>query len=329
MTRKLLLIIFVVSPFLLVAQQTPYFHFFQQNWTFVNPAAVDKSFIFEENNPFILHASYRQQWIGIEDAPRIYYAGFEHKPAGDENFKWGFQFFGDQSGTLNTFGGYFNYGYALRFGRYGSRRLHLGLNAGVLRYGIDQQQLELKDPDDPVAIDARGTVYSDISAGIFYQSGRNYYVGISVPQLFTLDLHNLNEEGSFTPEKIPHLYFVVGGFLGGGEKCRSCPSADFILEPSLWVKYTPGINYFSLADNLPVSVDLQIRGYFREILWVGAGYGTNQHLAIDFGVNKPLPAILGDTNDKLRIGVGYNVPFQATGLDLGHSVEVNVAYSWH
>lgn len=329
MIKKLITLTLLLLPALLAGQQTPYFHFFQQNWTFVNPAAVDKSFIFKENNPFILHAGYREQWIGIKDAPRIYYVGFEHEPAGDENYKWGFQFFGDQSGTLNTFGGYFNYSYSLKFPNSRNKRLYIGLNAGLIRYGIDQTQVRLQDPDDPIVTNARDIIYTDFSFGVFYQSNQQFYAGLSVPQTFALDLDNPNDDGRFVPEKIPHIYLVVGGFLGTSSGCRRCPSSDFMIEPSLWVKYTPGVTYFSVSDDLPISADLQIRAYYQRVFWVGAGYGTNRHLAIDFGINKPIPAIIGDTEDRLRIGVGYTVPFQAVGLDLGHSVELSVAYSWH
>ena len=322
-----MLAILFLLPCWLAAQQTPFFHFFQQNWTFVNPAAVDKSFIFKEKNPFIAHAGYRQQWIGIEDAPRIYFAGFEHEPV-DENFKWGFQFFGDQSGTLNTHGGYFNYSYSLKFANTRNRRLYFGINAGVVRYGIALNQVRLQDPTDPVTVDARGTVYFDASIGVFYQDNQKFYAGISIPQTFSLDLAQPNGEGGFTPERIQHLYLVLGGFLGASNR-RRIYSTDFMFEPSLWVKYTPGLGYFSVADNLPISADFQLRAYYQKILWFGAGYGTNRHLAVDFGINKTMPAIIGDTEDRLRVGIGYTVPFQATGLDLGHSLEINLAYSWN
>ncbi len=326
--KKIITLLFLLPSLALLGQQTPFLHFFQQNWVWVNPAAVDKSFIFQEQNPFILHAAYREQWIGLEGAPRNYYIGFEHKPAGDENYKWGFQFFNERTGNIATYGGYFNYAYSIKFRNTRSKRLHFGINGGIIRYGIDPSTLKLKDPGDPIEVNNDDVLYADFSFGLFYQDYRQFYAGISVPQTFSLDLMANNESGGVVPERVPHIYFIAGAFIGESQYCGGC-DPTFLFEPSIWVRYTPGVTYYSIVDDFPLSIDFNIRGYLKRQLWLGIGYSTNQYLTIDLGINKGISSILGESQDRIRVGLGYNLPFQFGTVQLGHSLELNLAYSWN
>ena len=326
--KQFITLILLLQSLALFCQQTPFLHFFQQNWVWVNPAAVDKSFMFQEQNPFILHASYREQWIGVEGAPRNYYIGFEHKPAGDENFKWGFQFFNERTGNIATYGGFFNYAYSIKFRNTRSKRLHFGLNAGIVRYGIDPSTLKLRDPGDPIETNIDDIIYTDFSIGVFYQDNRQFYVGLSVPQTFSLDLDADNDSGSVVPERVPHIYFVAGGFIGESQYCGGC-EPNFLFEPSIWVRYTPGVTYYSTVDNLPVSADFNIRAYLRRQFWLGAGFSTNQYISVDFGINKAIGGLLGETEDRIRLGLGYNLPIPGERLQLGHSLELSLGYSWN
>ena len=326
MQNKFLLPLFLL-PCFLWSQQTPFMHFFQQNWIWVNPAAVDKSFIFNEQNPFILHASYREQWIGVDGAPRNYYIGFEHKPAGDENYKWGFQFFGEQTGNISSYGGYFNYSYSIKLPNSRSRRLYFGINGGIIRYGINRQGLKLKDPGDPVE-NGEDILYADFSFGLFYQGNRRFYAGLSVPQTFSLNVQANGDDSGIAPERVPHVYLVLGGFIGEADYCRNC-APDFLFEPSIWIRYTPDVPFYTILDQFPFSIDASLRTYFRGQFWFGAGYSTNQNLAFEVGINKGIKAILGDKEDKVRVGLGYNVPFLNNNLQLGHSIELNLAYAWN
>lgn len=306
---------------LAIGQQTPYLKFFQQNWTMINPAAVDKSFIFQEQNPFILHAAYREQWIGLEGNPRLIFTGFEHQPAGGENYKWGFQVFSDQAGTLSTYGGYFNYAYGIPLDRRRSHRLFIGMNGGLVRYGLNWRNLQLKDPNDPLDLIIKDVVYLDFNLGIFYQAGEKFYAGLSTPKSIFWQNTQIQSEERVKTNIVPVVYFIGGAFLGQPDQV--------LFEPSIWIRYSEGANYYTWFDQAPVSMDFNLRTYFRDRFWLGIGAGTNSQLSVDIGINKTLPGILGDTSDRLRIGMGYNIPVATNLLNLGHSLELSISYSWH
>lgn len=325
-----LLTAILLFPFAAFAQQSAYTTFYRQNWQLVNPAAMDKWQFFSNrhNSSWLMSSGYRAQWalrgLGGE-APRTFYASTEYAPGvngGRDVFnpiRLGFTFTNDRAGAFGTFGGRFNFAYYIQ-----NRQdfLHLGISGGFFSQSI-QGDLTLPD-GNTTAKDAVEKNYGDFSFGAFYRKrlhrakNNHFYAGLSVPQAFFI-----NQEGSLG-RGMP-VYAVVGSFLEMGPVDYAAIGSQrmIIVEPSLWVRYAAGIGYYSISQvaPLPFSVDADLRLYWRDRLWAGMGYGSNQQLSFEFGV---IPRINDD--NRLRIGTGFNLPAGRKYLNLGTSAELTMSY---
>lgn len=321
--------------------QLPYVQAFQQNWVWVNPAAMDRSYILPDarnRNPNNLNAALRQQWIGIEGAPRTYSLSFEHNPIvvrGNKslNIKWGGQLFSDQVGNFSNLGAYGNFVYSLKFSGTRNSRLFLGINAGLVNTGYGAlASNEIKDPNDLLleSVQGENVTFADLGFGLFFQQNRSFYAGLSAPRLINPVNVSLND-GSDLRFLIPRssfqrpLYFIAGGFIGSGPYQRK----SLILEPNIWIRYNPGQNFYTaFSGGSPLSLDFNLRSYFQQKFWLGVGYATHRQLALDFGIDLPVKF---STNyyDRIRIGIGSMLPFLSNNLNLGTSLELNLSYSWN
>ena len=316
---------------LIWCQQTPLTQFFQQNWISVNPAAIDRTFlIFEENNPFVFHASFREQWVGVKGAPRQYFAGFEHKPVGKAHFKWGMQFLGEQTGNITSNGVFFNYGYSIQLKNYSRRKIYFGINGGFVSYGIETDKLNIPDrANGDLNQLNNSTLGADFSFGVFYTHGNGFYAGFSVPQVLTFDLGEVANDDHISYDKNLSYHFVLGALLDVVKGIhKGIPK--FGLEPSIWVRHQPDVTFLTQGNPLPLSVDVNLRSYFMDNkFWLGAGYSTNRYLSMEVGLNQPISGILGSPQDRIRAGIGYSFPFMNENVQLGNSLEINLAFSWN
>lgn len=314
--------------FTALAQQTPYLSFYRYNWQVVNPAAMDKSFIFNEHRPFIISGNYRQQWIGLEGAPKFFYASMEHKPVNDQQFsypiKWGFQGFGDVTDGYETYGGYGNFSYFIPFLNPRGQFLHIGISAGIIQQktALDEGDFDIPEPD----LNANVKWYADFAMGVFYRHKREWYVGISSPQVLSPVLGQTDGKRWLPTERTHHYYLMAGGFIEGY-------NFEGILEPSLWLRYAPGLGYQTLGNDIPVSADLNLRyhSYARVdqvTYWLGGGVGTSKYAHLEAGINFPFEAIVNSAGDKLGVGFIFSLPFGQNGLNLGNSLELSVSYAW-
>jgi len=325
----------------LSAQQTTLTTFHRYNWQTINPAAVDRMQMFNEHRT-LLNAAVRQQWLGFEGSPTLYHLSFEHMPRVNRDFphqiKWGFSVFKDQAGEIGTYGITGNFQYYIRLSRGGKKFLHFGLSPSILRYQVAANQIQFKQ-DDPLSNVQINRLYGDFSFGIFYRQVNNrnktgFYAGISSPQTISTNLEKRDDSGFLAKERKLHLNLITGGFL---KPDRYSP---FSIEPSLWIRYLPGVNYSSLAENLPVSADVNVRIYYfydrgsNNSFWAGTGYGTNRNMKIEAGITLDKGQVFkgaGNTIDSdgaFRFGIGYELPMVSNGLNLGHSLDVNLTYAW-
>ena len=333
---KLILIAFVCAQ-----GQITHLQFFQQNRLLVNPAAVDREHILPEarnRNPNILQLATRQQWVGFDGAPKTYYVGFEHNPMvvpGDQiiNFKWAGYVYRETIGNFQNIAAYANFAYSLKFSNTQNSRLYIGINAGLVNSFYSQlEEGSVKDLDDVVvnAISGENAAYADFGFGLFYQQDKSFYVGVSMPRLISPLKVSLNEDLAseyLVPqsELLTPIYLVMGGFLGASDY----GSQEFVLEPSLWVRYTRNMLLYTNSSNgIPISADLNIRAYLQQKFWLGAGYSTNRHFSFDVGTDFSFSQTQLSC-DRVRVSLGTMVPILASGLNFGPSVELNLAYLWN
>ena len=299
---------------LLSAQQIPLFTQYREYHTLINPAAVTSDFLTYEYN-MSAGLSYRKQFAGIPNGIENQSGQFNWLSLKQKLLVSGF-LLRDKTGPSSTVGGYGRIGYILSYDPRKSG-FAFGLNIGALQYGIKVSDITFVDEGDVMATQNLTKVYPDVGFGAFYYTslgggweGDKIYAGVSVPQMFGLDL-NLRDasDNEFRMTRIQHFYAHIGLLKYINE--------NSFIEPSVWVKYVPGA---------PVNVDCNFRVQLSQILFLGAGYATSKDLHLEVGLQ--LGDILGMENKLLRLGYGFDRYFSQIGPVFGATHEINLVYSF-
>lgn len=330
--RYLCLAFLLTNALQLPAQQLGLYSVYRDNFQLINPAAMNHFYIAAsgEDHNFLFNTGLRQQWAGVEGAPLSFNARFEHAPYGT-SMKYGLFFQYDEifASTHLALSG--NYAYFIDLAGRGRdiRRLSIGLNAGLVQQRFDFDRIEFAAPDDaPQAFLTDNRVYADFAFGVFFLSaGGNQpriYGGISSLQTFTLNVNNEQEEALFAVDRIQHLYGLAGGVFPLGK--------SGYLEPSTWIRYTPGVSYDGFADRFPLSLNANLRYQLVESnfnsrrklygFWFGLGGATSKEVTVELGGLQ----IDGDENSTYKLGLAYT--FYLPGrISLGPTLELNGAFS--
>lgn len=245
--RPILLLLVLLVIFSVNAQQLPQLSQYQFNDYIFNPAVAGSRQTFE------LRSGHRYQWVGIQDAPRTFtLSGIS--PVGEKMGVGGY-LFTDNVGPTRRTGLQFSYAYHLRLNE--QLKLSLSLSAGILQFLIDGSKIQLHDPGDPAMDEQlRGQTVADAKFGFLLYHDR-FWFGASAPQILRNKVYFLDE--SETLSQMNDHYFVMGGYrLPLGE--------DFRLEPSFLVKY---------VSPVPPKLDLTATVHYRNTVWLGATYRTN------------------------------------------------------
>lgn len=316
---------------ILNAQLTPYQSFFQYNWQIINPAAIDKSYIYDEPREFIVSASYRKQWFGVANSPETYFVSVEHKSSGTKNrfssgVKYGFQAYRDKADDLSHNGFYGNFSYYFPIASSG-KFIHIGTTVGFLWQQLNLNPNDFKVPEQS-GFELPSRNFFDVNVGIFYRDKRKFYAGISIPQLLSLDFND-----GFAPseERQTQKFYnlILGGFIDSDTYDRFGNGSTWVIEPSIWLRYTPGLTFQSLINDRPFSGDANLKFHYNQTIWFGSGYSTNQFLNLEFGIGKELDGgVYGHNSDKITIGASWQIPTGNRHVRLGNSFEIRLAYSW-
>ena len=250
----------------LTGQQLPLFTQYRENTGLINPAALEPDYLAYSNN-FTVGASYRSQWNGLSGAPRTmtirgtYYAD---DYAGVTMMGGGY-LMRDQTGPISFTGAYGRIaGVITSDPTLGG--VILGLTAGLVQFGINTDNIIVRDKTDDLAMTGQNQLFPDVGVGVYayrYMStGRSassyVYGGVSMPQVLGLDLKVQNTSSDYYLQRVRHLYGLLGMYLFFDD--------NSFIEPSVWVKYAP---------NAPVNVDVNVRYQMPGSLWVGTGGSTS------------------------------------------------------
>lgn len=308
--------ILLLSAVQLSAQQLPNFTIYRDQWNVINPAALSNNYIINELN-FTVGGAYRRNWLNVNDAPQTQILNFE-MVLDDRNAVFGAHVINDRTGKLGQTGFYGNYAYILDMGGRSDRALVIGLGAGLVQYGAKLSEIDFPDLANRPGIDDN-LMYPDFSLGAFFYEEDQYYLGVSIPQVFGLDTRFVSENGRYDVKRLPHVYAVAGKyfdtFLGN--------STSF-LETSGWLRYVP---------NAPISVDLNARLQISELYWAGIGVGGAFGQKLSGSVRLETGFVLGEQvrieNGQFKIGFAYDQPLvEPLPRYFGGAFEVHLLYSW-
>lgn len=297
------------------AQHLPLFTQYRENLSIINPGAINHDYMLYEHS-LSFGVSYRTQWTDVENSPetQVLRGDYIFADNGAVGLIAGGYILNDQTGPTGMTGVYGRVGGILTDDPYYGG-LSLGLSFGLVQYRVNGSEIRLRELNDVLLGNDDSQLFPDVGFGVYYYkliSGgilddSRVYGGISVPQVFGLDLEFENDAGQYKLGRVQHFY----GLLGLYKYFRD----DSFIEPSVWIKYVP---------NAPVNVDFNLRYQFPGSFWLGTGLSTagNAHLEAGF--------LLGENlgfDNNFRIGYGLDYSFQSFGPTVGSTHEINLSYT--
>jgi len=292
--KKLLLVLYIITGVKSAeAQQQPQYTQYIINNYILNPALTGIE------NYTDVKISHRHQWVGLQDAPVTTYLTL-HKPLGKQDDRttatsfdmpgenprgrnfWqdyeaakphhgiGLKIINDRTGPLNRFAGYISYAYHI--GISARTSIAAGFEAGVQDIFLNRSKLDFgtTNPVDPAVYNS-GEINSlkpDFGAGIWVYSA-DYFIGLSAQQIIPQKIYFSDNTVKQQQSKlVPHLFATAG--------YRFFIDDDISMIPSVMLKY---------VQPVPVSIDINTKFQYRDLLWAGAGYRLKDGFNAMLGVN--------------------------------------------
>ncbi|MCB0635959.1 MAG: type IX secretion system membrane protein PorP/SprF, partial [Lewinella sp.] len=171
---------------------------------------------------------------------------------------------------------------------------------------------------------------ADFALGAFYlgvvPGGYRLYGGLSMLQAYQLHVsgERPGDNGIRAEDLVPHYYFLAGSVV-------NLTNWTFI-EPSVWMRYTPDVRYYSLGNfSVPVSMNLNVRYQMlqrrftqkRRIhgFWIGLGGATSREVMVEAG------GLMIQEQDKIyKLGLAYSFQLSSV-VQLGPTLELNGSFS--
>jgi len=255
------------------AQQTPHYTQYMYNMGIINPAYAGAS------ADISVGVLARQQWVGLEGTPETETFSFSARTF--DSVGMGFSVVQDKLGLLEDTNFNIDLSYTMVTSQYS--RLAFGIKGGFSNY-TNNLSLGLT-PDNDTYADLSGT-YPNAGFGFFFYT-KNYYFGVSIPQLFNTPKFRLDPNTYSSVLNEHQSYFGTFGYV-----FQINDNVKF--KPSTLIKYT---------SDLPLSVDLNVNVMFKEQIEFGVSYRYND------SVSAMAALILSK-----RFRVGYSYDYTLTNL---------------
>ncbi len=211
---------------------------------------------------FEMRSAHRNQWVGIQDAPRTFMLSATTPVSG--NMGIGGFLYTDHVGPTRRTGAQLSYAYHLRITD--GVRLGMGLSIGLQQFLIDGSKITFHDNYDPIMdTQLRGSTMPDASFSLYAYHER-WWAGFTVPQLLESKIW-FYDDADQTLSTLARHYYLMGGY-------RLPLGDDLRLEPSVLVKY---------VDPVPAKIDLTATLRYKDQLWLGATYRTNDAVSVMIG----------------------------------------------
>jgi type IX secretion system PorP/SprF family membrane protein len=223
----------------------------------------------------------RSQWVGIKGAPKSQFISM-NSPIKKKNMALGLHMSNDAIGSKNRTSFYGDYSYTLNFKHF--RKLNLGVSGGGEQLSIDNTKLIAHDPTDVQYLATFSQFKGNAGVGLYYYTER-FFAGLSVPRLFETSLKNnaVTLSNSFTKRH----YFLTAGYV--------FPVNSVVdLKTSVLVK---------MAENTPVTADVNANLFFYKKFWIGGMYRFNESVGINIAFQM-----------KESFMFGYSFDFVTNGL---------------
>jgi type IX secretion system PorP/SprF family membrane protein len=311
--KKVIIILFLgVIVRMASAQQMPLFSQYLYNKFMINPAVAGS------DGYTTINIAVREQWVGITRAPQTYSLSVQtrflkrgyilktsktgkqvFRPKTDAKVGLGGSIFCISSGLIQRSGAQMGYSYHMWLQK--ETQLSLGLSFNGYYFRINEKEVQLEDPNDPVLNSnlRRGIFVPDASFGV-YLLNRKYNAGFSANQLFGAVVKT--ENNAYASYNVKRIYYLFGsyGFIFGSE---------IEIRPSCIIR---------MSEQLKPQADLGLNISFDESLWVGLAYRTNGDLIANLGMRY----------SSLYIGYALDFSFNSIQRITYGTHEVNLAWKF-
>lgn len=310
--RYLLLLFFLWMNNAAIAQQLPSFLQNRDQQALLNPAALSNDYLIY-NRSFGVKLASRNYGLGDELAPKTGALSMHTIIRQDQGVQLllGANLLFDDEGFTQTLSPQLRV--AGVFSTNPDReKIVVGLAGGLSQFAIKTEDVRLVEEGDSKGLTGLTQWYPNVNLGFFYsrwlQNDDNFYVGVSIPQLFALNKTLVNEQGTYQLERQAHYLARMGMHKFVGE--------DSFLEPSIRLLF---------LANAPVLFDANLRFKWGKFIWLGAGGSNNGYLTYELGV---YGGKRGNRGSHLAIGLAMNSPaFSKVAKPFGNSFEINLTWS--
>jgi len=244
-------------------------------------------------NKFLINPSY----AGINGNTRLYginriqYAGFDGAPVtymltGDAGFKTkkfgvGGMLFSDNNSLISQNGFQLTYSYTVKLSE--KWNLGMGLNAGMVQWNMNFDQLRIDNPNEDVVSTYRSNATTFRSDFGFRINSDKMEIGLTLPQLVASKVNYSdylkNANGKYT--SLPHYILNLGYNLSINEGLK--------LKPSVVVRGAKDIN-----PQIDAMALLDIKNKFYALV----GYRTNYAFSLGGGIGLSKGIMVGYTYDR-------------------------------
>ncbi len=287
-----LILISMLGWITLRAQQDPLSTLFMTNPFVLNPALAGT------NNYFQVISSNRFQWIGFSDAP-ITNSLSVYGPLVKQPMGWGGTISYDMAGPISMGSVYGSYAYHYNINE--DMKISGGLNVGMIQYKIDYAKITMPDESDPV-MNAKESYYLPDATVGFYLWSSTYNVGLVFKHVLNNKI-KIGDDPSGESRLKTHFY-LTGGY-------KYYINRDWAVEPSLVLKK---------VWPAPFQLDFNGRVWYRNMVWAGISYRSQEALSI----------LLGYTWErKIYIGYSYEIVLNPLGAHNFGSHELMLGYRFN
>lgn len=260
----------------LQAQQEHQYTQFMYNKLLLNPAYAGARGV-----PSIT-GIYRNQWLGFDGAPQSFLASF-NSPFLSPRVGVGITLSHLKIGLQRDFFGNLAYSYDLVAKENVSIRV--GIQASIRSLSVAFDEAKANQPGDP-SIDAQriNDFYGNVGAGLYATIAQQFYVGFSVPRIYSNVLGFNPIANKPTAREYRHYYATAGAILPLGNDLSLMPAvlvkyvenapidADINLNFDIKKKFTAGLSARIGGDNLLESMDLLVFWQVADQVGIGAAY---------------------------------------------------------
>lgn len=291
MKKTLYILILLIVPAALLAQQDAMFTHYMFNTSSYNPAYAGT------RNALSITGVHRSQWVGFEGAP-ITQSIIIHTPFRSD-FGGGFSIQNDQIGPVNLTSLTVDFSYRMKV----SEKAHLafGLKGGVNLLQARLTGLDLIDAADAsFGSNIQSKALPNLGFGAYYYTEK-FYAGVSTPKILENDYGTNTTIGGKTAEEKRHYFFIAGGLVDLTNKLQ--------LRPSTFIKTTAGA---------PIEVDLSAFVVWNDFVWAGPTFRSGDAFGVLAGIN---------ITKQLQAGYAYDWSWNLANYNPG-SHEIMVRYDF-